>query len=184
MSTTARRGTAIALALLLFGVAGCLNSPVAPSDGSPDLNIPVAPTRAVGGLVTGNGHLPTAPLFATVTFHARSTADGEVSGTVTAVARRRGNTRYRVELTCLHVNGNQAWASGTVVSSTDPDAVGMPMSFQVVDNGEGGKADPDLMGGYFGAIDCASEPSLELFPLTIGNLQVHELGGHGDDVGR
>jgi hypothetical protein len=76
---------------------------------------------------------------------------------------------------CLHIVGNQAWASGTVVSSANPDNVGRPYMLRVVDNGEGAGAPADQIGiGRFLDADCESEPDLSLRSLIIGNLQVLE----------
>ena len=77
----------------------------------------------------------------------------------------------RVE--CLHVSGNQAWATGTIVAALDPRNIGLPYSFHFIDNGEGINAPPDEIGvERYGDYDCAQEPDIETRQIKIGNLQI------------
>lgn len=120
------------------------------------------------------------------TFNAKLETDGSVSG----------HYEYRdVEdgvpfdaagpVTCLVVHGNHAWVGGTIAASNDPTYVGQDSWFQVIDNGEGAKAPPDIT-TLLGTSDvpgtaqayCDAAPNPR-FPWNVqhGNIQVRPAEG-------
>lgn len=123
--------------------------------------------------VSGNGHLVDAQVERTVTFNIRKRADGTVEGWYHSVARGPGGAHIRVSVECLHVVGDQAWATGTIVAAENPDNIGRPYSVRFVDNGEGAGAEPDEIGvERFADYDCTTEPDIALRQLTMGNIQI------------
>jgi hypothetical protein len=123
--------------------------------------------------VTGNGHVVGGAVDRTVTFSIHKRADGTVDGWYHSEARGPGGASIKVRIECLHVVGNQAWAAGTVVSAVSPDNIGRPYSLRFVDNGEGGGASPDEIGGArFEYHDCQDQMEFPLRQLTMGNLRI------------
>jgi hypothetical protein len=52
----------------------------------------------------------------------------------------------RVQVTCMTVvGGNQAWIAGVTVDAFQPALIGRVSYFYTFDNGEGAKADPDIV---------------------------------------
>lgn len=125
--------------------------------------------------VTGNAHLEDDEGVRTVTFNILKKADGTVDGWYHALRQGPGGAHIRVRLECLHVVGNQAWATGTVVAAVNPDNIGRPYSLRFIDNGEGAGAAPDQIGtARFVYYDCHTEPEITLREIPTGNLQVHQ----------
>lgn len=167
---------AVVLALIGMGLTSCTEAPPEPqraallADGVPD-NWMLG-TNVIQS-VSGNGHLVDAQVDRTVTFNIHTHADGTVEGWYHSVARGPGGAHTRVSVECLHVVGNQAWATGTIVAAANPDNVGRPYSVRFVDNGERAGAEADEIGvERFADYDCTTEPDIQLRRLTMGNLQV------------
>lgn len=170
--------SAVGLALVFLGVIGCTEVPLetqpaaSPTDASSTyrmLDVEVIQS------VTGSGHLVDRPVERTVTFNIFKRADGTVEGWYHSVARGPGGAHIRVSMECLHVAGNEAWATGTVVAAVDPNNIGRPYSVHFLDNGEGADAAPDEIGTErFVGYDCTSEPDIPTRPLMIGNLRIRE----------
>lgn len=162
--------------LAVLGLAACEDAPLAP--GEPAFLIdPASPVPSAGAAVvqsvTGNGHLVSPTVSRTYTVSVLKLADGTVTGWFHVNQRGRGGAHVRVAVDCLHVNGNRAWAGGVVVDAFDPANIGLPYSFRVVDNGEGGNAAPDeIVTVRHSWLDCTTEWDLGTRPLTSGNLQV------------
>ncbi len=147
-----------------------------------------APTRPLGNAMTserrmtdgdvvesvcGNAHLAGGEIERTATFEIRKYADGRVAGWYHALRRGPGGANIRVRVECLHVVGDQAWATGTVFDAVNPDHIGRPYSFRFHDRGEGEGSMPDEVGvARFQDYDCTTEPDIPLRELTTGNLQV------------
>lgn len=129
--------------------------------------------------VSGNAHSPDGEVRQiTRTINIVKYEDGTVEGWYHARGRNTSGAHIRVQIDCLHVNGNQAWASGAVVAAVNPDNIGRPYSIRVIDHGEGANAAPDEFGGTrFMYYDCVTEPDLPVWDLTIGNIVVR--GGDG-----
>jgi hypothetical protein len=156
------------------------------------LTLVTASLAAAGGgkvvaSARGDSHLTLHNVFGlstlevkTFTFHADLTSDGAA----------RGRWHYKdVEdlvpwdtsgpVTCTTIRGNHAWVGGTIEHSSDPTYLGLDMWFQVVDNGEGHNAPPDIttligVGGAGQAqayCDAANPPRFP-WPVQHGNIQV------------
>lgn len=125
--------------------------------------------------VIGNGHLDDGEVERTVTFNILKKADGTVEGWYHALRQGPGGAHIRVRVQCLHVAGNEAWATGRVVAAVNPDNIGRPYSLRFIDNGEGAGAAPDQIGtARFQDYDCLTEPEIPLREITTGNLQVRQ----------
>jgi hypothetical protein len=83
-------------------------------------------------------------------------------------------------ITCLVVQANHAWLGGVVEDSNDPTYVGQESWFQVLDNGEGAHAPPDVTtllgvspvpGSAQSYCDAAPSPRFP-WPVAHGNIQV------------
>ena len=109
-------------------------------------------------------------------FTARIDATGEVKGEAEFHFRDTG-LRSHVDINCLAVSGNVAWLGGTITRSDDPSVVGMEVTWQVKDNGQGKAAPPDRTGIVFIGVasgDCNDMKWRgELIPWTNGNVQIN-----------
>jgi hypothetical protein len=124
----------------------------------------------------GSGHVDFGSTHESISFHAVQYADGTATGNAVIHDATAGVTAH-VDVNCLNVVGNTATISGIVTSSNDPTIEGFEAIFQVVDNGEGSKAPPDLMSianlylpGV--GVDCTVPAEYDLSPVTGGNIQV------------
>jgi hypothetical protein len=177
MNRSVRAGLALGFAVLAAGVIGCNEGPVEPGSTAafPAPSIDRSTEEGVIRSVRGNGHLVGGDVERTVTFNILEWSDGTVDGWYHSLKRGPGGAHIRVRVECLHVVGNQAWASGTVVDAVDPDNIGRPYSMRFLDNGEGANTPPDEIGvARFAEYDCTTEPDIPLRVLTIGNLQVRD----------
>ena len=167
---------AVELALIGLGLTACTEDPLEPQEAAfladahgTNWNFDTDVVQSV----SGSGHLVGEPVERTVTFDIRKRADGSVHGFYHSLARGPGGAHIRVRIECLHVTGNQAWATGTIVAAIDPDNIGRPYSVRFIDNGEGANAPPDEIGTeQFVDYDCATEPDRPVRQLTIGNLLI------------
>jgi len=160
----------------IFAMVGaCADVPSEPDVAflsGPDASVSPSSARVIAS-VTGNSHLPVGANMATRDYNIVLRADGGVAGFYHALARGPGGAHLRVRMDCLHVVGNQAWATGTVVSAVGAANIGRPYSFRFIDNGEGRTAPPDEVGiARFQYYDCTTEPDIPLRQLTVGNIQV------------
>ncbi|MCB9082276.1 MAG: hypothetical protein H6555_11250 [Lewinellaceae bacterium] len=178
------------LAILLFGImfmlSSCTQDNVAPIDEGATISA-LGQSQAVadqarkgqnGPSASGHGYflLPddTKRQF---TFHANTMPDGSVQGNG-VLTYQGGELNIKFDIDCLSITGNTAFMSGVITSSNLEGApVGTPCLFQVEDNGEGSKTDPDnisrlLITDAF-PLDCAN-PSVIffLYPVIGGNIQV------------
>lgn len=152
--------------------------------------------------ITGSGHQVTQPpalnpgLWRTFTMTARKYADGSVEGSYTRVVHLAdgGVQKSEGSITCLAIVGNKAWIGGMIPGNNPPD-----VAWQMVDNGEGAGAAPDLVGlqleaqvfgfpGGFAQQFCDEKPtsldfgsfggvlplSILLKPLEAGNIQIRQ----------
>ncbi len=134
------------------------------------------PTRLTGGGGAGGE---------TFAFNAQKRADASVKGQ--AEMTWLGGVKIHLEVSCLSVWGNSAWAGGVTTRSNDPDLpVGTEFWWRTVDNGEGSGAENDAIGYFFYspssgiAQNCALQQDGDDFPNAgvlfeweHGNLQVH-----------
>ena len=110
---------------------------------------------------------------------ARQRPDGSVEGMIEMHWPAPYDLKAHGTVTCLNVEGNQAWI-GFAISRTDqPDAfpVGSQWVFFVTDNGAGKNSAPDQVSYFFRVADAAlcstlSGPINTQFDWTNGNLTV------------
>ena len=117
-----------------------------------------------------------------ISLSARQTLDGSASGNFHWQWRsREPGGRIFVEVSCLTVVGNEAWMVGQASQAVNPDNVGKWMGLYVQDNGEGGRARPDLIAQSWIGPDPAgaqefctgTPPDLpRTRAVEIGNIQV------------
>jgi len=176
----------ICSAVLVLGCDGARSVAPSTSDRSPALAI------QAGGVpvLTGSGHhtrvIGTEEDLTTFSFAAVQRADGSVTGQYQYDFRARGFAVLG-KVTCVSVNGTQAWVGGTVdrVVTDNPDfetLLGLEMWWRSVDNGEGSSASPDLTSGVGFEIEgnpttadswCRDQPTV--LPLRVvekGNIQL------------
>ena len=131
---------------------------------------------------TGSGHIHVSGSLRTFTFNANTDASGVTTGQTQAESRSAG-IKWHGTLNCLNVVGNVATMAGVITDITpglgDPFLVGNFIVFQVIDNGEGSKAPPDLISLTFffptGSADpgCTGFGVFATIPVEQGNVQVH-----------
>lgn len=174
MRKTLLTALVVGLAFVCLGVSACVDAPLEPEAAA----LLAGPSMAMSGngaveWVTGNAHYKLPVRDAAVTFNIVKFADGRVTGWYQAVQLGKGGAHIKVRMECLHIVGNQAWATGTVVAAAGPGNIGKPYSFRFVDNGEGLGSAPDEFGAArFEYYDCMTEPDLPMRQLEFGNLQV------------
>jgi hypothetical protein len=118
----------------------------------------------------------------TFTFNANTDSSGVTTGQTQGNNRNAG-VKWHGTLNCLNVVGNVATMSGVVTDITaglgDPFLVGNFIVFQVIDNGEGSNAPPDLISLTFFFPAGSPNPGCTGFgvfatiPIEHGNVQVH-----------
>ena len=168
---------AVVVAVAVVGLIAC-NSPLEPTSTSPPPTIHASVSLDDNPVVqsaSGSAHLIGEAREVTRQFVMRKYADGTVDGWYHALRRGPGGAHIRVRIECLHVVGNEAWATGEIVDAINPNNIGLPFSFHMVDHGEGDESAPDEFGSAWGQyFDCETEPDLPMALLTIGNLQVRD----------
>lgn len=171
------------LGIALVATACNTDTTTAPLDVQPDFRSSRAPVHSV----TAGGNLNYEEVFPgygieRYGFNAQVDGNGNVRGQFSS--SWPGQKPLHMAVTCLAVDGNQAWISATVTHSPD-DALpeGLNFMFPVRDNGEGNGVS-DEIGRFFtdGALtnrglstDCNDMPDLFArgsFPLTNGSLVV------------
>ncbi|MFN0180314.1 MAG: hypothetical protein ACKVZ0_16055 [Gemmatimonadales bacterium] len=137
-------------------------------------------------IFTGSGHtdLPVSGDMRNFTFHAVTHPNGTVSGSY-RLARHDIDAWFRVDVTCMSVQGNTAWVGGIIAETNVPNLirVGTVSYFFATDNGEGAGSPPDRLSrartndapGQDQAF-CALQPTaiFDPNPLTVvqGNVQL------------
>jgi hypothetical protein len=130
---------------------------------------------------TGSGQIHVSGDLRTFTFNAETDSSGVTSGQTEAKSRSTG-IQWHGTLDCLNVVGNVATMSGVVtdISPATPPffVVGSNIVFQVIDNGEGANAPPDLISltFFFGTgppPGCAGFGIFANIPIEHGNVKVH-----------
>jgi hypothetical protein len=131
---------------------------------------------------TGSGQFHVSGSLRTFTFNANTDSSGVTTGQTQGNNRSAG-VKWHGILDCLSVVGNVATMSGVVTDITpglgDPFLVGNFIVFQVIDNGEGSNAPPDLISLTFFFPAGSPNPGCTGFgifatiPIEQGNVQVH-----------
>jgi hypothetical protein len=135
------------------------------------LAVPAA-SAAGNSSATGGGTAEEGGARSTFVFNAVEKKDGSVEGHLVYQVRAFPVT-IMMDLDCLVVEGNVATMSGVItkVSEEVPGFifVGQQGSFQVVDNGQGAHAAPDLYSDLFLGLGPHGEPNLCTNYLANGN---------------
>jgi hypothetical protein len=117
-------------------------------------------------------------------FHASIDAAGNVTGEA-EVHFPSDVVKMHIAVQCLAIERNQAWLSGPVTRTDDPDTpVGRVFVWQVQDNGEGQGAPPDRISNFFHRPadnyppDVCQEKQPRLtFPWDNGGVRILTPGG-------
>jgi len=136
--------------------------------------------NAIQHQVTGGGELDVAALFPgadkeTYGFSATVDFAGNVRGEM--AINFSDTAPFHLEVTCLSVNGHDAWIGGVVTQTHDENAipVGLEMWVRVRDNGNAANGVPDQMGffRFAPANFCALQrPAPLAFSWRHGNISV------------
>ena len=111
----------------------------------------------------------------TYSFNAIQNRNGSVTGHLTLDSRGQ-NVIVQGDVTCLVINGNEAFIGGIITNVTpnsDPSffsLVGQPFVLRVVDNGQGAI---DLVSDVFAGVDCSFGQFLGLLPIEAGNITLN-----------
>ncbi len=125
----------------------------------------------------GGGHFHVGGALRTFAFTAKNRADGTTQGQYQVNNRDVSGAREHGTVTCLAVDGNEAWIGGVITHSSLPGREGLARVFRVVDRGEG-SGDPPDQASYLivgePLVTCDTRPWLPLETLEGGNLQVRD----------
>ncbi len=135
---------------------------------------------------TGSGHYHTlSGLWRTFSFNGTKKADGTVRGRFHFRIHDAQGEGSRIwgDVTCLTIEGNQAWLAGYVTKAGNVNHVGRAHGFRVVDNGQDRNASPDqITVTWPGTSDvdyeepdeyCDAKPNQMLHLVEAGNVQIH-----------
>lgn len=125
----------------------------------------------------GGGHFQTEGALRTFAFTAKTRADGTTQGQYQINNRSTGIREHGV-VSCLEVVENAAWIGAVITHSNDPNRIGFPRVFVVVDRGEGSNSPPDQT-SFFEvrpAESCRLTLPQPLNDLEGGNIQVRDGG--------
>ncbi len=92
-----------------------------------------------------------------IAFNAVKQVDGAVTGQL-ILQNRYFDTRLKMTIDCLAIDGNVAVMSGVSTQFTFPQFVGVGVWFVVEDNGEGVNAPPDRATGVYAFDDYLAHP--------------------------
>jgi hypothetical protein len=171
----------IPFVLLGAAVAACQDDvPTIPAD---------APLFAAGGSrpvyqVSGGGTVvredAAGTRRSTYAFHATIDATGAVSGTA-EIHFTSTPAHLHIDVQCVVVEGNEAWLSGPVTRSDNPDFyLGGVWLWRVQDNGQGESAEPDRISSFvwrpeqnYPPSACVWQPeSMAMDPWTNGDVEI------------
>ncbi len=92
-------------------------------------------------------------------------ADGTIKGQfidVFGFGSREPGMILHAPVTCLSVNGNEAWVGGVI---TGPNFTGLPIVIRVRDNGTSANDPPDQSSILDVLADCTAQPALALLDI-------------------
>ena len=125
----------------------------------------------------GGGHWHIGTALRTFAFTAKNRSDGTAQGQYQIDNRDVSGSREHGTVTCLEVQGNQAWIGGVITASSIPGREGTPRVFRVVDNGEGSGSPPDQASFFevpLPGVTCHTMTPMPLETLEGGNIQVRD----------
>jgi hypothetical protein len=123
----------------------------------------------------GEFHVEFGTALRTFAFVARNHADGTTSGEYQVDNQSAAGSRERGTVTCLSVEGNQAWIGGVITHSTIPGREGTARVFRVVDRGDGEPPDQAsvlIVGDA--TVTCHTRPLIPVEDLEEGRIQVRD----------
>jgi hypothetical protein len=111
----------------------------------------------------------------TFAFIARNHADGTTSGEYQIDNRSESGSRERGVVTCLSVEGNEAWIGGVITHSTIPGREGTARVFRVIDRGDGTPPDQaSLLIVGDATVTCHTRPLIPVEDLESGRIEVRD----------
>jgi hypothetical protein len=120
------------------------------------------------------GEAQFAGLGAVIHINAQSGPNGEDARGHFSFAQT-GSASFEGDVSCLNVEGNAAYAGGTIVSSDNPALVGQGFMQLTTDNGSPGTSDQSVTTQIGGPVPTTCPtPSPGGFTLTYGNYVVHD----------
>lgn len=160
---------------LVFAIsfAGCESSTIVEPDMDPSFaRSGSAPVQSV----SGGGTVDVTAGRSTYAFHASINGAGAVKGKF-ELHFSSSPTQVHGDVTCLVIDGNQAWLGGVITRSNDEGAfgVGGEIVWSAEDNGEGKNADPDRVSAFFGGLDadvCLTKFAVGTNEWSNGNVQI------------
>ncbi len=166
---------------------GQLPGPSAVADGTPDspagsgLSARLARNKVTES-ATGSGQYHTVSgLWRTFSFNATKKADDTVRGRFHFRVHDAQGQGSRIwgSVTCLTIEGKEAWLAGYVDKAGNPNNVGRAHGFRVADNGQGRSAAPDQITHTWSGNSpteeyCRDKPDFQTLHLVeAGNVQIH-----------
>jgi hypothetical protein len=138
---------------------------------------PFAPTSDVGVIESARGgaHYHIGTDLRTFAFTAKTRADGTTQGQYQVNNRSTGFKEHGT-VSCLVVDGNEAWVGGIITNSNVPGSEGFRRVWRVVDRGEGSDDPPDQMSPALPVLAdaCDERMPLALQDIEGGNIQVRD----------
>ena len=160
-------GLIITLAVI---ITACQKTSVTEENGE------IALKSTSGPSASGHGILRWGDNIRHFSFHANTMPQGYVKGNG-VVTYNGGEENIKFDIDCLSVENNVAIMSGIITFQLkNPEYVGEPFWFKVVDNGEGSNYDPDEITLFYqdAKEDCNYDYSeYPLIEIESGNIQVN-----------
>jgi hypothetical protein len=171
----------IPFVLLAATVAACQDDvPTIPAAGPLFSALGSRPVYQVSGAGTVVREDAAGTRRSTYAFHATLDATGAVSGEA-EVHFTSTPAHLHIDVQCVVVKGNEAWLSGPVTRTNNPDYyLGGVFLWRVQDNGQGKSAEPDRISSFvwrpgqnYPASACVWQPeSMVMEPWTNGDVQI------------
>ena len=124
----------------------------------------------------GSWHIGTA--LRTFAFVARTNSDGTTTGQYQVDNQDVSGSKENGTVTCLAVDGDQAWIGGVITHSTVPGREGTPRLFRVIERGHG--APPDqasiLLVTAESRVTCQAREPIPVQDLEEGKILVRDGG--------
>ena len=174
---------------LILGIFGCskedIKAPNVSEESVTSKQEVTLTTRAAGGnqMANGGGTTVEGGEKSTFVFNAVKKSDGSVTGHLVYVIRV-SNITVKMDLDCVRFIGNKTAVLSGIVTEVSGDNipfyihVGSNAFFEVVDNGQGNDANPDLISDLFFPVgtgsanaNCTNRRARTYLPIS-GNIQV------------
>ena len=167
-------------------IAGCNNgdqllSPVENDGSTNNIDAFAKKGNAIQSVSGSGSFVDTQGDWRTFSFNAKLYADGTVKGQWQRVNHRENASESKSHgaVTCLTVDGNQAWLSGIATSGLFSEEPNNGVFWTVIDNGQGNSSAVDQMSLQFVGMDpanadanCAAQTQVTMYDVDAGNIQV------------